>query len=65
MSDVKITVTDNGPVLVKGDIELVDGEGKKYETKGMTALCRCGLSSNKPFCDGTHSSDFKSCVRVD
>lgn len=65
MSNVKVTVNDNGPILVKGDIDLVDGEGNKYETKQMTAFCRCGLSKNKPFCDGSHSSNFESCVRVD
>lgn len=63
MADVKITVTDNGPVIVKGDVELVDGEGKPMESKKTTALCRCGASSNKPFCDGSHQASFESEVR--
>lgn len=64
MSDVKVQISDNGPLIVKGDIELVDGEGTQLETKKMTALCRCGLSSNKPFCDGSHSNKFENSVRA-
>jgi CDGSH-type Zn-finger protein len=59
MSDetVTITVRPNGPYLVKGPIELVDGDGHPFEVAaGKTiALCRCGGSTTKPFCDGTHS----------
>lgn len=53
---VTITPSDNGPNIVKGPITLVDADGKEFEAKGSTiALCRCGASGNKPFCDGTHS----------
>lgn len=53
---VKITVRPNGPYLVKGPIELVDGNGTPYLVdKDVIALCRCGGSTTKPFCDGTHS----------
>lgn len=57
MSDVKITVRRDGPYLVKGPIELVDAEGNPFSVEaGKTiALCRCGGSTTKPFCDGTHS----------
>jgi CDGSH-type Zn-finger protein len=56
MADVEIRVTKNGPYLVSGSIELVDPDGKAHPTdKDMVALCRCGASQNKPFCDGTHS----------
>jgi CDGSH-type Zn-finger protein len=56
MSDVQITVTENGPYMVKGPIELFDAAGNPVATEGAAAfLCRCGGSSNKPFCDGTHS----------
>ena len=56
MADVEIRVTKNGPYLVSGLIELVDADGKAHPTdKDMVALCRCGASQNKPFCDGTHS----------
>jgi CDGSH-type Zn-finger protein len=60
MSQVKITVRPNGPYRVEdpgGVIELVDANGNKYDLTGkpIFALCRCGGSVNKPFCDGTHS----------
>ena len=55
---VKITIRPNGPYLVEGDIELVDVNGNKVDTSARgarIALCRCGASVTKPFCDGTHS----------
>ena len=54
---VKITIRPNGPYLVEGDVELVDVNGNKIDTTGRPriALCRCGASVTKPFCDGTHS----------
>ncbi len=55
MADITITPLDNGPYIVKGGATLVDAEGKEFETKETIALCRCGQSSSKPFCDGTHS----------
>ena len=65
MSEVSITPRDNGPLLVKGPIKLVDVEGNEFETKETTYLCRCGASNNKPFCDGTHAKiDFKAVTRA-
>ena len=57
MADVKITVKQDGPLRVEGDIQLEDHEGNPIDTKGRKAvsLCRCGGSKTKPFCDGTHS----------
>lgn len=54
---VKITIRPNGPYLVEGDVELNDVNGSKVDTsdKPRIALCRCGASVTKPFCDGTHS----------
>ena len=54
---VKITIRPNGPYLVEGDVELNDVNGAKVDTsdKPRIALCRCGASVTKPFCDGTHS----------
>lgn len=53
---VKITVKQNGPYLVEGDVEIYDWNGKPYPiAKKPFALCRCGGSTNKPFCDGTHT----------
>ncbi len=61
MSEVKITANKNGPYLVQGDVELVGMDGEELDHKENFALCRCGQSSNKPFCDGTHSEvDFTS-----
>ncbi|HEY7968192.1 MAG TPA: CDGSH iron-sulfur domain-containing protein [Solirubrobacteraceae bacterium] len=57
MSDVTIEITDNGPYKVSGPIELLAPDGSPVEVaEGRNVfLCRCGGSSNKPFCDGTHS----------
>jgi len=54
---VKISIRPNGPYLVEGDVELADVNGNKVDTTGRPkiALCRCGGSTTKPFCDGTHS----------
>ena len=52
----KITALDNGPYLVKGPVVVVDAEGNRFPAERETiALCRCGGSTTKPFCDGTHS----------
>lgn len=58
MAATKITVRSDGPLRIEGDVELVDMEGKAYGLGGRTALalCRCGHSGNKPFCDGTHKT---------
>ncbi len=44
----------SGPVWVKGGIEIEGADGKRYETRNRVTLCRCGKSTNKPFCDGCH-----------
>jgi 3-phenylpropionate/trans-cinnamate dioxygenase ferredoxin subunit len=57
MADVTIRPSKNGPYIVEGTVELYDPEGNRIAVdKPRIALCRCGASSNKPFCDGTHSS---------
>jgi CDGSH-type Zn-finger protein len=56
MADVRVEATEDGPYKVTGPIELVDHEGNAITVPGQTVfLCRCGGSTNKPFCDGTHS----------
>ena len=52
---VKISPSRNGPLLIKGEVDLELPDGSVKNCTGNTALCRCGASSNKPFCDGTHS----------
>ena len=55
MTNVKITVKAHGPYIVKGDIQLFDTAGNPFpKSENGYALCRCGQSGNKPFCDGTH-----------
>jgi len=55
-SDVTISIFENGPYLVKGPISIRDADGAEYRSERSTvALCRCGGSTTKPFCDGTHS----------
>ena len=56
MGEVKIRALKNGPYLVQGEIELIDPAGNPVKVeKDTIALCRCGASTTKPFCDGTHS----------
>ena len=57
MPDVTITVRSRGPYLVRGPIDLRDAEGNVLEQgdRDDVALCRCGGSATKPFCDGTHA----------
>ncbi|WP_307255795.1 CDGSH iron-sulfur domain-containing protein [Oikeobacillus pervagus] len=56
---------NNGPLRVTGKIELVDTDGNAFDTKQTFSLCRCGLSDNKPFCDGSHKGKFESTVRAE
>jgi len=44
----------SGPIWVKGKIQIEGSDGTLYELRNRAALCRCGQSSNKPFCDGSH-----------
>jgi len=63
----KITVNNNGPVLVEGDFAVCDATGKVFDVAGRTtiALCRCGHSEKKPFCDGAHKKcGFQSEVKA-
>jgi 3-phenylpropionate/trans-cinnamate dioxygenase ferredoxin subunit len=55
MSDPTIQVLPKGPYLIAGKFNLLDPSGHKIEAGEKIALCRCGASINKPFCDGTHS----------
>ena len=54
MADVTITPSEDGPYLVSGPVRLTAPDGREIAHPDQTALCRCGQSSNKPFCDGTH-----------
>lgn len=55
---VTIRIRTNGPYVVEGPITLVDAQGNAFPLKmdkPSIALCRCGQSANRPFCDGTHN----------
>jgi CDGSH-type Zn-finger protein len=63
----EITVFPNGPLRISGDFVIKDGQGKEFGLAGRTmiSLCRCGLSENKPFCDGSHGrKGFQSVVEA-
>ena len=60
MATTKITVNNNGSLVLDGDFEIVDKHGNQYDLGGRekVSVCRCGLSANKPFCDGAHKGNF-------
>jgi CDGSH-type Zn-finger protein len=56
-AETRITPYRNGPYLVRGPFTLVDQDGREIEVKRrIVALCRCGNSRTRPFCDGTHKA---------
>jgi CDGSH-type Zn-finger protein len=65
-TEVVIKVRDNGPYKVTGPITVVDAEGHAFALPaGQVALCRCGRSQTKPFCDASHrESGFDACERA-
>src|SRR5215510_890330 len=65
MVHVKIETIKNGPYIVTGEVELIDADGNKFAAEKRMALCRCGASTEKPFCDGTHSKiGFKAAEKA-
>jgi CDGSH-type Zn-finger protein len=67
MAEISINARDNGPFLVTGPISLTDQEGNAFDLGGKDtiALCRCGASKNRPFCDGAHNQcGFTSAERA-
>ncbi|MBI2823388.1 MAG: CDGSH iron-sulfur domain-containing protein [Planctomycetia bacterium] len=57
MSDVTIRCRVNGPLVIEGPVTIIDHEGNPFAVstdKPAIALCRCGQSAKKPFCDGSH-----------
>jgi CDGSH-type Zn-finger protein len=63
---VRITVRPNGPLRIEGLIALVDVNGVEWDLTGKPtiSLCRCGRSSNRPFCDGTHRQQGWKCEAI-
>ncbi len=63
MAEVKIVVFDDGPIQIDGPISVADENGKEIKVVAGESvfLCRCGASTDKPFCDGSHQDcEFKS-----
>jgi len=58
MADVTITVRPNGPYVIQGSVRIVDPDGNEFpvDSSKPIALCRCGASQRRPFCDGAHKS---------
>jgi CDGSH-type Zn-finger protein len=59
MTQTTIRLRDHGPLVVEGPVTIIDAEGKAFTidgTKPAVALCRCGQSGRRPFCDGTHKT---------
>jgi CDGSH-type Zn-finger protein len=55
MAEVEIKAKKNGPYVITGTATYTDTDGNEQTTPGTSiALCRCGQSGNKPFCNGTH-----------
>jgi CDGSH-type Zn-finger protein len=67
VGEVVIKVRDNGPYKVTGPVTVIDAEGNRLTVpEGPIALCRCGHSKTKPFCDASHrEAGFESCVRAE
>jgi CDGSH-type Zn-finger protein len=65
---VTIRCRENGPLLVQGPVQILDTQGNPFTLpadKPAVALCRCGNSANKPFCDGAHKANgFIVCDKV-
>lgn len=54
--NIRMHVRANGSIRVSGTVDFVDSEGKVVKSEKDCALCRCGHSANKPFCDGSHKA---------
>ena len=52
--EAELRVVADGPLLVRGDVRIVNSDGAIVYEGNKAALCRCGGSANKPFCDGSH-----------
>lgn len=68
MPDFTIRIRDDGPLVIEGPVKIVDAEGNEFPlptNKPAIALCRCGQSARKPFCDASHKiCNFKAAERA-
>ena len=62
---LETTVFEDGPIALKGNVEVIGSDGRRVAQKTKAFLCRCGASANKPFCDGTHKgAGFKKAAKA-
>lgn len=52
---LEVKVFEDGPIAMKGNVEVIGSDGRRLARKSKAFLCRCGLSGDKPFCDGSHN----------
>ncbi|NJL03683.1 MAG: CDGSH iron-sulfur domain-containing protein [Chloroflexaceae bacterium] len=51
-----LSLKNNGPIIIEGNFRIMMADGNEVMVEGTrAALCRCGMSANKPFCDGAHA----------
>lgn len=65
MSDGRVQILNQGPIIVAGHIDLVDDDGNPIERQEPVALCRCGQSETMPYCDGIAKGHMKKCSRAE
>jgi CDGSH-type Zn-finger protein len=59
--DVNLRFKEDGPIILKGEVDVIGADGKEITELEDVALCRCGHSKTKPFCDGSHlAAGFKA-----
>lgn len=62
---LEIKVFEDGPIAIKGNLEVIGSDGRRVAQKTSAFFCRCGASGSKPFCDGTHkNTGFKKAAKV-
>lgn len=60
-----VTIAEDGPLFARGDVEVLDGDKVVISREMRVALCRCGASKNKPFCDGAHAeAEFRASAAI-
>lgn len=56
--NTEVTLRPHGPLVIRGDFEVTDEDGKLLEKKPQMSFCRCRLSKNWPYCDGSHKASM-------
>jgi uncharacterized Fe-S cluster protein YjdI len=56
-TSTRADVLEDGPLLIHGNLTVKGIDGEEVEKSSTTAFCRCGMSNNKPYCDGTHAKE--------